>query len=58
MKEYTLIQIKMPDEFSFELDRDRQELKEEGIKDLPSKADLILKYARIGRLQEKIKNLK
>ncbi len=48
----TNIRLQLPADFSIELDRDKINLKEIGVKDLPTKAELIIKYARIGRMHE------
>lgn len=43
------IRLELPIEFSFELDKDRQDQKRRGIKNQCSKAELIIQYAQIGR---------
>lgn len=43
------IRLELPIEFSFELDADRQDQKRSGINNQCSKAELIIRYAQLGR---------
>lgn len=56
MDERTLIQISMPKDFSIELDKLILSYKERGVTKT-SKAELIIKFARVGLLKEKLMNI-
>lgn len=54
MEEYTKIRCRIPKDFDYKLNQYINKLKKRNIKPL-TKADLIIKFAQIGYLQEAIR---